>query len=419
MRDLPRDVGATRPASWTPTRSGLPAKPGLSRVIVQGLALRLLVVVLLNTFASGDTFAPDQGYYFSVGRDLASYWSGDLAFAPPNLTGPGRLEGRGYFYVVGLLFYVFGSWPFLPGACNALVGAAIIWFVYDIAQRLTGRQDVALRAARFVAFFPSLMLWSSVGIRDVWVLLFIVVAIRETAILHEKYSFMALARGTLAMLALTQFRSYLLFALALPIVISFVLRGRRHFARNTTLAMLLALAVVYADSVAGFRVVGGRLSIEQQLQALQEMRRWSSTAAGSGFAAGADISTPTGALAFLPLGLFYFLFAPFPWMLGSIRQIVAVPEMLFWYSLMPAMVRGGYLLLRQRRRESLFLLLLLISLSVGYAVGQGNIGTMFRHRAQVLPIFLILAAAGRRVQLRTDETAARGDPRAPRQRLAP
>jgi hypothetical protein len=205
------------------------------------------------------------------------------------------------------------------------------------------------------------------------------------------------------MLALTQFRSYLLFALALPILISFFLRGGRHLVRNTTLAMLLALGVVYADAMAGSRVVGGRLSIEQQLQALQEMRRWSSTTADTGFAADADISTPTGALAFLPIGLFYFLFAPFPWMLGSIRQIVAMPEMLYWYTLMPAMVRGGRRLLRERRRESLFLLLLLISLSIGYAIGQGNVGTMFRHRAQVLPIFLILAAVGRRRSLPAQE----------------
>jgi len=129
-----------------------------------------------------------------------------------------------------------------------------------------------------------------------------------------------------------------------------------------------------------------------------------------------DISTPTGALAFLPIGLFYFVFAPFPWMLGSIRQIVAMPEMLYWYTLMPAMVRGGRILLRKRGRESLFLLLLLISLSVGYAIGQGNIGTMFRHRAQVLPIFLILAAVGRHRFLPEEATEVAAAGHAPRPR---
>jgi len=385
------------PAAYRPTT--LPARArntALRRVIIQALLLRLLAVVLLNTVVSSTTFAPDHDYYRAVGADLASYWSGDLTFLPLPLTGAGGLEGRGYFYVVGALFYVFGQWAFLPGALNAIVGASLVWLVHDITLRLTKTEDVALRAARFVAFFPSLILWSAVGIRDVWVLLCILLTIRETALLHEKYSTTAILRGLLAMLALTQFRSYLLFALALPILISFFLRGGRHLARNTVLAMLLALGVVYADTVAGFRVVGGRLNIEQQLQTLQEMRHWSSTAASSGFAADADISTPMGALTFLPVGLFYFLFAPFPWMLGSVRQTVAAPEMLFWYSLMPAMLRGGRILVRERRRESIFLLLLLISLSIGYAIGQGNIGTMFRHRAQVLPIFLILAAVGRR-----------------------
>jgi hypothetical protein len=370
--------------------------PPISRVVVQALLVRLLAVVFLNTVVSGEMFAPDQAYYFEVGASLANHWSGDLAFAPPVLEQPSRHEGRGYFYIVALLFYVFGRWSFLPGVCNAIVGAAVVWLVYDTAKRLTGESPVALLAARLVAFFPSLILWSAVGIRDVWVLFFIVLAIRETAVLHEKFSTTALVRGLLALLALTQFRSYLLFALALPILISFLIRGGRHFVRNTTLAMLLALGVVYADTAAGFRVIGGRLSIEQQLQALQDMRRWSASSAESGFAPDADISTPAGALAFLPVGLFYFVFAPFPWMLGSIRQIVAAPEMLYWYWLLPSTIRGVRAMLRHRARQSLFLLLTLISLSIGYAIGQGNIGTMFRHRAQVLPIFLLFAAVGRR-----------------------
>ena len=36
----------------------------------------------------------------------------------------------------------------------------------------------------------------------------------------------------------------------------------------------------------------------------------------------ADISTPEKALVFLPKGMAYFLLAPFPWMLGSIRQVL-------------------------------------------------------------------------------------------------
>jgi hypothetical protein len=149
------------------------ATHGIRKVIVQALLLRWLAVLLLNTIVTSTTFAPDHEYYLIIGSDLASYWSGDLSVPPHVLTGGNPLEGRGYFYIVGALFYLFGPWAFLPGACNALVGAGIVWLAYDIARRLTKATDVALRAARFVAFFPSLILWSAVGIRDVWVLFLI------------------------------------------------------------------------------------------------------------------------------------------------------------------------------------------------------------------------------------------------------
>jgi hypothetical protein len=77
------------------------------------------------------------------------------------------------------------------------------------------------------------------------------------------------------------------------------------------------------------------------------------------------------------------------------RQAITVPEMLFYYTLIPAMPVGILYLLRNRLSQSLMLVLLCAGISVGYAVGQGNVGTIYRHRAQVLPFFFIFAAVGR------------------------
>ena len=108
----------------------------------------------------------------------------------------------------------------------------------------------------------------------------------------------------------------------------------------------------------------------------------------------ADISTPTKAIFFLPKGLLYFLMAPFPWMLGSIRQVLAVPETLFFYSLFLPMYRGIRHLIRHHLGSSLMALLITAGLTLGYALGEGNAGTAYRHRAQMLSFFLIFAAIG-------------------------
>jgi len=108
----------------------------------------------------------------------------------------------------------------------------------------------------------------------------------------------------------------------------------------------------------------------------------------------ADISTPVKAALFLPKGLAYFLLAPFPWMLGSIRQVLAAPETLFFYWLIPWMIRGIRHLVRHHLGSSLMVLLITAGLTLGYALGEGNAGTAYRHRAQILCFFLIFAAVG-------------------------
>ncbi len=121
---------------------------------------------------------------------------------------------------------------------------------------------------------------------------------------------------------------------------------------------------------------------------------------GSRFAPTADISTPGKAIAFLPVGLAFFLLAPFPWTISNLRQAITLPEMLFFYSLIPSIVRGVAHLIRHRLTKSLMVLLITAGLTLGYALGEANAGTAYRHRAQILAFYLIFAAVGVEARVR-------------------
>ena len=90
-------------------------------------------------------------------------------------------------------------------------------------------------------------------------------------------------------------------------------------------------------------------------------------------------------------------------MLGSIRQILAVPETLYFYTLLPAIVSGVVYLLRRRLNVSLPIVFVVAALTFGYALGEGNAGTAYRHRAQILPFFLVFAAIGQAVRRQARE----------------
>src|SRR4029453_12977488 len=100
-------------------------------------------------------------------------------------------------------------------------------------------------------------------------------------------------------------------------------------------------------------------------------------------------STPMGAVSALPIGLIYLLFAPFPWAVSGLRQALVLPETIVWYALMPAFVRGLVVALRRQFGHVLPIVVFAASLTLAYALMQGNVGTAYRQRTQVTMFFFI------------------------------
>jgi len=362
----------------------------LRRLFVRALLLRAALAVVLHLWVPEGVFAPDQGTYHDLATLASQAWS-DSSPAPPLSTGP-----LGYVYVVAALYTVFGPYALVAKLMNSVLGAILVLVVADITRRLSDDHGTALRAARYVAYFPSLILWSALNIRDIWTILLIAVICRQVIILHIGASLRAVIVYAGAVLALIEFRGYLLYPVTLPAILALIVRGQRNIVRSTIVAGLLVGVVVYADQSLG----ANRKLRTFDLEELSETRYWMSVGASSSFGQ-VDISTPGKAALFLPVGLTYFVLAPFPWMVSSIRQVLAVPEMLFLYSLLPAMVAGLRYLLRQRYRISLGLVFVTAALTFGYALGEGNAGTAYRHRAQILPVLLVFAALGKSLRRRS------------------
>jgi hypothetical protein len=96
-------------------------------------------------------------------------------------------------------------------------------------------------------------------------------------------------------------------------------------------------------------------------------------------------------LAHLPNGLTHALFAPVPWVITRGHDLLTAPEMLLWYVLM---VAAAVTLVRARDRRWLFVppVVFVLSFLVSMALTEGNVGTVFRHRAMVIPFVIVLAA---------------------------
>ncbi len=385
------------------------------RLARTAFVVRVVAAIVIHFFVTPYLFAPDEGTYDYGGDLLAKYWRGEVPMEPGFIS---QGEGRGYYYIVAALYFPFGQFPLLPKLLNAWIGSLAVLELFRLTRLLSGSETAALRAAKFMAYFPSMILWSSLMIRDVWVQWLLVRLAREMAELKGRLIPSRMISAAVMIWALTLFRSYLLYAAVGPFVLSFILGRSKDILRNVFLGSVLALALVYFGGQAG-GTTGKVQSLD--LVEVQRLRAWSSSAvaADSGFGADADVSTVGGALAFLPIGLAYFFFAPFPWQLGSVRQSLAIPETLFFYTLVPGIITGVLFLFRRRLGDSIGVLLVTMTVTFGYAIGQGNVGTLYRHKAQVTGFYYAFAAIGQEQRRRRPLPRYPGRVMAPNQALPP
>src|SRR5688572_1054026 len=162
----------------------------LKQLMTYGWLVRSAVAVLLHFTGYSKILAPDELTYETAGRGLAMFWSGDLFVAPARFLAD---EAQGYFYVNAAADYVFGTASLPMKLLNALIGVFVTRHVFLLALELFGSL-IARRAGLLANYFPSLILWSAVNIRDIWVILLIVLVSRFSLAVVRGYSHIGIVK---------------------------------------------------------------------------------------------------------------------------------------------------------------------------------------------------------------------------------
>jgi hypothetical protein len=98
-------------------------------------------------------------------------------------------------------------------------------------------------------------------------------------------------------------------------------------------------------------------------------------------------------VAWLPIGLWHVLAAPFPWAAESITERATIPEMFAWYAAL-ALAAIAIVLHWRRWRDYAHLLGYIGAIAIVLALTQGNLGTLIRHRAMLIPVVLVFSGTG-------------------------
>jgi 4-amino-4-deoxy-L-arabinose transferase-like glycosyltransferase len=277
---------------------------------------------------------------------------------------------------------------------NAAVGAATAIVVYYAAKTLFDNKRVSQVAAILVAFFPSRVLWSSQALKDGLIIMALALAILATLRLMEKVTAMYVMVLIGCLIALFSLRFYIFYMMCAAVAGSFFL-GMKSLSAQGFLQRFVAVGVI-GLAFTWFGVLqsaGTQFERYANLKSIQNSRE-DQAAAGSGFMKDVDVQTTEGALTVIPMGLLYLMFAPFPWQFTTLRQSITLPEMIVWWFSFPLLVLGLWYSLKHRLRQVSPIVIFTSMLTLAYSLFQGNVGTAYRQRSQLLVFYFIFVAVG-------------------------
>lgn len=370
---------------WAAKREG---ERWLGYLLIASLALKLLVVFIVTPVY--------YGHY--IGNDSNTYDALAIAFAQHLKQGQWIPLKVGfnvaiYSYLTGMVYALFGPSRWLMEVLNAFISTlGVLFFYKGLRLALPPRQ--VKPAIYLIALMPSLLLWNSLHLRDPWMFFSVGLFTYGAAMSMGKRWLRPLVVLVLALVSMRLFRCYVSgvgVVAAIPLIILFKSRdrGRRALVIHVFGSVILGLIGAYLFWGAWTCTVGSQGLSPELLQQTQNALATGGSALIFGrFASWWDL------LRYLPQGLINVLFRPFPWEAYNLPGLLASLENVLLFVLLIISLPQWLQLLRRERRSLWPGWVFLILLTGLFAIFEGNLGTIFRQKAQLMPFLLTLGALG-------------------------
>lgn len=400
-------------------------------VFVLALTVRGGAAIAITVFRSG-VLIPDERQYLVVSGLAAD---GHLTDALWDGYGAALYRTtRAFTWPLTAIFWVAGPHRLLAQLLVAILGAVTAAITTRLARDVV-RPSLALAAGMVVALVPSQVLWSSVVLREstVWTLM-LVVALCAVRLVQARscdriVRWMLLAAAALVSLGYARSQTAVIAAWAFALTIVLFAR-RARVAQSAAAVLVLVLAPLLANhGPAGWTLIDrsapnlARTRTNLSIGADSAIVPTSTvtvpsrpSSAGRGHpavdpsdpctAAGTGICTRSGEdeivisdggadadVRQFPRGLLATLARPYPWEeTDGLALLLARLENVGWFGLYALAVVGLAVAAVRRRRELAYPVIACGAIIVVAALSQGNVGTAFRHRAQILWGLALLAA---------------------------
>jgi len=355
------------------------------------------VVVLFNlTGAVRELGLSDDSFlYHRVGTVIARNLAGGASLADL------QWVDNGWFQFTGLVYYLLSPNPVWIQLINITLSTLAVWFAYTLTLRGFGHRNAARLTAVMVAVFPSFVYWSTMMLKDPAALLAMTMITCSLVCLRQRFEFkwlLALIFGLMVYLGIRQYM-FLVCLVMIPLALIPFSQRRLGAMIFSTIFSIAAISVI--TSFMGYGFLGlGEIGQSHYFD-LEYINQTRINIGDHGSGAiyvnpedalwGSDwIRNINNALT----AVFYFFVSIDLTEIRSLRQLMALPEVIIFISILPSLYKGILLTWKQYRRTAWPILLMASVVLVVYSSATTNLGALFRWRLQSMPMFMAMAAMG-------------------------
>jgi hypothetical protein len=304
-----------------------------------------------------------------------------------------------FVWVLSFIYRLVGRSPLLLQSVSIFIGVLCILLVYKLSFLLSNNEKKAKQSAWILAVFPTVILYNSLILREVFVMFFLLLAFIYFA---KWYISKNVNYGILTLVCFIPLY-YLHSALILGGITFFILffiesidffkiryRQNKFSIIHAILLSVTPLVTLYLFTV----LPGIKIPYLGKFDDIFTFSRilFQTKVTNFGGSVYPDWLSPESPLDFFLLiipRLGYLLFSPFIWDLRAINHLLGFVDGLLYLFVFYWIAKG--ILFEKHKQIITRILIILIPLLIVYSWGVGNFGTALRHRVKFIPVFIAIS----------------------------
>ena len=365
--------------------------PGIRNILFVALILRILFLLidhyifpLPGSTADAESF---ESFAWKVGKD-------GFFNLMNNYIGPDP-----YFisYFIAIPFSLFGHSLLMAQSISLLFGISSIFLVWLLAKKIWDDR-IANKVGWVASLFPTLVLFSVIVLREVYVCFFLLVALHGVVgwVKTDKLNFLILA--SVGFLGATFFHGGMIVGLIvfgiivslsyLKKLFSLLINSRINLKFVLFLGFFLTISQIFVSNKIHVPYLG-TFDKGTNLEILST-KTSQATAGEASWPKWTIAKSPIELVYKVPIRSIYFVFSPFPWNVKKTQHLIGMFDA-FLYIYLTILILLNIKLIWKDPCLRIILILLLSYLFV-FGIGVGNFGTGIRHRSKFVVMFILLAA---------------------------